>query len=182
MTFLYFKALHLVFMVSWFAGLFYIIRLFIYHVESLDLKKELSIAFQKQYQLMERRLWYIITWPAALLTLVFGVGMLIVNPHFLSLPWMHVKLGLVALLYVYHFWCHRIFLQMQRSEFPYSSGRLRMINEVATLLLFAIVFVVVLKSALGWITATLGVAALAALLMLGIRWYKRYRAKSERKD
>jgi putative membrane protein len=137
----------------------------------------IAAAFQEQYQMMERRLWYIITWPAAILTLIFGVGMLYLQPAFLGDAWMHVKLGLVALLYAYHYWCHRIFLKMQRNETSYSSLKLRMINEVATLLLFAIVFVVVLKSALGWITAVLGLVVLAALLMIGIRLYRKYKGE-----
>lgn len=169
------KALHIIFVVSWFAGLFYIVRLFIYHTESLQKPEQEGEVLRKQFQLMERKLWYIITWPAMILTVVFGVWMLVLYPTYLSFPWMHLKLGFIVVLIIYHIICHRIFLQLKNGIYNWSSTGLRIWNEVATLLLVAIVFIVVLKSHLDWIWGTVGFFAVAIGLMVGIKIYKRLR-------
>ena len=102
----YTKALHLIFMVSWFAGLFYMVRLFVYYAESDDNHGELSSAFKKQYLLMQKRLWYIISWPSMLFTILFGLITLFSNQYeyLLGESYMHVKLGFVGLLVTYHFY------------------------------------------------------------------------------
>ena len=123
--FLYYKALHLIFMVSWFAGLFYTVRLFIYFSEADDTFKENASILKVQYQLMQRRLWYIIAWPAMLLTLTFGILMLVSNPAFLSIPYMHVKLTLVFLLVIYHVLCHFIFLQQKKNINNFNLNKLK---------------------------------------------------------
>ncbi len=169
------KALHIIFVVSWFAGLFYIVRLFIYHTESLQKPESEGEVLRKQFQLMERKLWYIITWPAMILTVVFGVWMLVLVPAYLSFPWMHLKLGFIVVLIIYHIICHRIFIQLKNGIYTWSSTGLRIWNEVATLLLVAIVFIVVLKSHLDWIWGTVGFFAVAIGLMVGIKIYKRLR-------
>ena len=169
------KALHIIFVVSWFAGLFYMVRLFIYHIEAKTLPDNEREILQRQYKLMEKRLWYVITWPAMLLTLVFGTWMLVLSPIYLAQGWMHLKLGFVVLLVIYHLICHRIYRQLQNDTSNWTSFRLRIWNEVATLLLVAIVFIVVLKSSLSWIWGTVGFFAVALLLMLGIKLYKKLR-------
>lgn len=169
------KALHIIFVVSWFAGLFYIVRLFIYHTESLQKPEVKGKILRDQFEIMERKLWYIITWPAMVLTIVFGIWMLILVPGYLAQGWMHLKLGFVVVLLVYHFACQRILNQLKRGVFNWSSGKLRIWNEVATLLLVAIVFIVVLKSSLNWIWGTVGFFAVAIGLMMGIKLYKRLR-------
>ena len=122
MDYFYLKALHIIFVVTWFAGLFYIVRLFIYHVEAEDETPEAKAILQKQYKLMSRRLWYGITWPSAILTAIFATWLLITNfTFYLSQPWMHIKLVFVAALYFYHFACHRIFSQLQKNQIKYSS-------------------------------------------------------------
>jgi len=148
---LYIKALHIIFVTTWFAGLFYIVRLFIYHAEAKNKEEPASSILQKQYKLMEWRLWYIITWPSAILTLIFGTWMIVDNPVYLSMPWMHVKLGMVSALFLYQFYCHRIFKRFQNDEKSWGSVALRFWNEVATVFLFAIVFIVVLKNSFDWI-------------------------------
>ena len=173
--FAYYKALHLIFMVSWFAGLFYTVRLFIYYSEADDTFKENSFFIKKQYQLMQKRLWFIIAWPAMLLTLVFGVLMLVENPAFLSIPYMHIKLTLVFFLFVYHILCHFIYLQQQKNINRYSSGYLRLWNEVATIFLVSIVFVIVLKNQLDWIYGTIGFFLFGFLLFGAVQLYKRLR-------
>lgn len=174
----YIKSLHLIFVITWFAGLFYIPRLFIYHIEA-NLKpspeKEILI---KQLKLMTKRLWYIITWPSAILCVFFALWLLHLQTALVYQPWMQVKLGFVVLLIAYHFKCHQIFSQLQRDEVKYSSNFMRIWNEGATLILFAVVFLVILKSAVNWIYGVLGIVLLGILLMLGLRLYKRIRDKN----
>ncbi|MFD1551650.1 CopD family protein [Putridiphycobacter roseus] len=175
--FLYLKALHIIFVVTWFAGLFYVVRLFIYHVEAEDKPTEVKTILQNQYQIMTKRLWYIITWPSAIIVLITASLLLINNPTWLTFGWMHIKLGFVLLLYLYHLRCHKIFKDLQKNNIKTTSTKLRIWNEGATLLLFAIVFVVVLKSTLNWIFGVLGILSLGIILMILIKWYKKYRAK-----
>ncbi|RIV44491.1 CopD family protein [Flagellimonas pelagia] len=177
MLYNYIKSLHLIFVVTWFAGLFYIPRLFIYHIEAWQKPSPDKEILSEQLKLMTKRLWYIITWPSAVLCTLFAIWLLILMPGWLQQPWMHVKLAFVVLLFVYHFKCHQIFKQMQRDDIRYTSKFMRIWNEVATIILFAVVFLVILKSAFNWIYGIVGMFVLAILLMLGIKMYKRYREK-----
>lgn len=177
MDFLNLKALHIVFVITWFAGLFYIVRLFIYHAEAeLKTEPEKKI-LQTQYKLMSKRLWLIITWPSAIITSLFAFWMLYQNPLYLEMPWMQVKLGFVALLYAYQLACHKIYTQLQNDIVKYTSKQLRIWNEVATIILFSIVFLVVLKSAVNWIYGVIGIILFSVLLMLGVKLYKKIKAK-----
>ena len=177
MDFLYVKALHIIFVVTWFAGLFYMVRLFIYHTEAEKKEEPAKEILQTQYKLMSKRLWYIITWPSAILASFFAFWMLWKNPIYLEQPWMLVKLSFVLLLYLYHFGCQKIFTQLQNNEIKYTSFKLRIWNEVATIILFAVVFLVTLKSAINWIWGVAGIVIVSILLMLSIRLYKKVRAK-----
>ena len=163
----------MIFVITWFAGLFYIPRLFIYHVEGLKKPKNEATILTKQFKIMERRLWYIITWPSAILTILFAAWLLILMPEWLTQPWMHLKLFFVALLLAYHMKTHKMFLNFQNDRVTYSSMYLRIWNEGATLLLFAIVFLVILKDSLHWISGLLGFLGLAVVLFFGIRLFKK---------
>ncbi|MGI9549853.1 MAG: CopD family protein [Aurantibacter sp.] len=174
----YIKALHLIFVITWFAGLFYIPRLFIYHIEASKKPSPEKEILTKQLRQMAKRLWFIITWPSAILAVLFAIWLLILMPALLEQPWMHVKLAIVFLLILYHLKTHQIFRQLQRDEVKYSSNYMRIWNEGATLMLFAIIFLVTLRNALNWIYGVIGIIALAVLLMLGIRLYKRIRDKN----
>ncbi|ESU29906.1 hypothetical protein FLJC2902T_03860 [Flavobacterium limnosediminis JC2902] len=178
----YIKSLHLIFVITWFAGLFYIVRLFVYHAEAkLKPQPEQDILI-KQYQLMSYRLWYIITWPSAVLASIFAFWMLFgteLGSAWLKMPWMHVKLGFVFLLYLYHLKCHQIFVQLQRNEVKHSSGFFRLWNEGATLILFAVVFLVILKDAFNWIYGVIGIFLFSVILMLGYKFYKKVREKNK---
>jgi putative membrane protein len=178
MSFLYIKALHIIFVITWFSGLFYIVRLFIYHAEAENKMSPEKEILQKQYKLMSKRLWYIITWPSAILASVFAFWLLYENPAYLKMPWMHVKLTFVLALYIYQGICHKIFIQLQNDIVKYSSFKLRIWNEVATIILFSIVFLVVLKSAINWIWGVVGIVLFSFILMFGIRLYKRIRNKN----
>ena len=127
---------------------------------------------------MTKRLWYIITWPSAILCTVFAIWLLILQPVLLQQPWMHVKLAFVGLLLVYHLRNHFLFLQLQADIINYTSNYMRIWNELATLVLFAIIFLVILKNALNWIYGVIGFIILGFLLMLGIKIYKRFRANN----
>lgn len=174
----YIKALHLIFVVTWFAGLFYIPRLFIYHIEASEKSSPEREILTKQLQLMTKRLWNIIAWPSAILCTLFALVMLYLNSGLLYQPWMQVKLGFVVLLIAYHLKNHLIYKQLQRNEIKYTSNYMRIWNEGATLILFAVIFLVVLKSAVNWIFGVVGIIVLGVLLMLGIKLYKRIQAKN----
>lgn len=175
MAFLYFKALHIIFVVTWFAGLFYIVRLFIYFAEAHEMEEPKRSILLAQYNLMKWRLWFIITWPSALITLALGSTLVCFYGYVPS--WLWVKLGFVALLYTYHVACHMVFKQQQNGLVRYSSSQLRIFNEVSTLFLFAIVFIVVLKSTISWVYGLLILLVLVVCLMAGIKTYKKYRQK-----
>lgn len=175
MIYLYAKAIHIIFVVCWMAGLFYMVRLFIYHTEARDKSVEEYQILHKQFMLMESRLWWVITTPSMYLTVVAGLVMLYQAPALLQAGWMHVKLTFVLGLIIYHFISERIMMRLREEKSGWTSGRLRMWNEVATLFLFAIVFMVVLKSAVSWIFGVAGLLLLSIMLMMGIRLYKRYR-------
>mgnify|MGYP001376975300 FL=1 len=106
----YIKSLHLIFVITWFAGLFYIPRIFIYHIEAQkkgEIEKEI---LSNQFKLMSKRLWYIITWPSAILATLFGLILLYIYPQLLLQEWMIIKLFIVGGLYFYQIKTHRIFL------------------------------------------------------------------------
>jgi putative membrane protein len=172
------KALHIIFVVSWFAGLFYIVRLFIYHTEAQGRDETAKQILSDQFEIMEKRLWWIITTPAMILTIIFGVWMLCLIPAYLLTGWMHAKLGFVGLLLIYHFVCQKIMFDMKKGKFNWRSNGLRIWNEVATLALVAIVFLVVYKNSMDWIKGTVGFFGVAILLMILIKLYKRLRKKS----
>jgi putative membrane protein len=175
MASLYLKAVHLIFIVTWFAGLFYMPRLFVYMIEAHSKNEpERSIILQ-QLKVMASRLWYIITWPSAIITLGMGASLLVANPEFLRMGFMHIKLGLVALLYLYHLSLHFIFKQLEKDVVKYSSQQMRIWNEVGTLFLISIVFIIVLKSALSMLWGILGLVVLAVTMMIGIKVYKKFR-------
>lgn len=168
------KALHLIFMVTFFAGTFYIVRLFIYHREALGKWEPERGILTKQYALMERRLWYFITWPSLVLMAGFGIWLLTLNPGLLKQPWMHAKLGLVALLIAYHLVNQRLFVRFRRGEKVWRSYALRLWNEGATLILFGVIFLASLKR-IQWYYGVAGLVVLGGVLVLAINAYRRRR-------
>jgi putative membrane protein len=178
MSYLYVKALHIIFIVTWFAGLFYMPRLLIYFAEAADRPESGRILLQEQLAMMQRRLWFGITWPSAVATLIFGTTMAYLYG---AIPgWLWLKLGFVLLLYVYFGWLHLIFRQQQRGEIRYTSTQLRVINEIATVFLIAIVFLVVLKNALSMLWGLGGLFVFILFLLVAIRTYKQLREKKEK--
>ncbi len=135
---LWFKAFHIIFVVTWFAGLFYLPRLYVYHSMATDAPS------RERFQTMERKLFVMMTMGAAL-TLLFGLLTLAQAPAYLQFGWMHAKLTLVFLLLCYHFWCYRLLIAFRNNTNRHSHRWYRLFNEVPTLLLAAIVILVVVK-------------------------------------
>ncbi|WP_378185946.1 CopD family protein [Aquimarina sp. W85] len=174
----YVKSLHLIFVITWFAGLFYIPRLFIYQIEAYDKPLPDRDILTQQFKIMTKRLWYIITWPSAILATGFAIWLLVLMPGWIQAPWMHVKLGFVILLILYHLKCHHIVKQLQLDIVKWSSTHMRLWNEGSTLILFSVVFLVIVKDAFNWIYGVIGIFLLALILMLGIKIYKKIRERN----
>ena len=177
----YIKSLHLIFVITWFAGLFYIVRLFVYQIEANEKPSPEREILQAQYKIMTYRLWYIITWPSAILASFFAFWMIFftaLGNAWLTQPWMHVKLGFVFVLYLYHIKCQLIYSDLQKNNIKYSSNFMRLWNEGATIILFAVVFLVVLKNAVNWIYGVVGIFLFSIIIMLGFKFYKRIRQKN----
>lgn len=170
-------SLHIIFIVTWFAGLFYIVRLFVYQVEARGKSDVERSILEPQFKIMAKRLWYGITWPSFILTLIFGPWLLILSPGFLYMEFMWIKLGFVAGLIIYQFICHSMFKKLQNGTGNYTSNFFRIWNEVATLFLVAIVFLIVMKNQVNWIYGTLGFFGFAVILMIAIKIYKKIREK-----
>lgn len=176
MDFLYVKALHIIFVVTWFSGMFYLCRLFIYHREAQDKPEQERRILQNQFDIMMKRLLWGIALPSALLTLVFGIWLLILYP---SIPtWLYIKIGLVALLFAYHYSLHIICKQLLNRKFLYTSTQLRIWNEVPTIFLVAIVMLVVVKQNMSLVYGVIGLMAFVVLLMSAIKVYKALREKN----
>lgn len=174
----YIKSLHLIFVITWFAGLFYIPRLFVYQIEAFHKPSPDKEILGQQLKLMAKRLWNIITWPSAILAIIFAIWLLILQPFWLEQPWMHVKLGFVVLLLIYHLKTHQYYKQLQCDDVRKTSNFMRLWNEGATFILFAVVFLVILKNAINWVFGVTGIFVLAILLMLGFKIYKNVRSKN----
>ncbi len=178
----YIKALHIIFIVTWFAGLFYIPRLFIYATEAGDKSEAEKNILRAQLSVMMKRLWYGITWPSAILTLIFGTWVLIEGNWYKQVfepggRWLLIKLVFVVLLYAYHFSLQAILKQELKGEYRYSSQQLRIWNEVATIILIAVVMLVVVKQSISMVWGLVGLVLFIALLMASIRIYKLLREK-----
>ena len=171
------KALHIIFMVTYFAGTFYIVRLFIYHKEALSKFEPDRTILSRQFIIMERKLWYIITWPSLVLMFIFGLWLFAMNPMLIKQPWMHAKLGLISLLFVYHFKNHSVLVKARDNDIPWSSFRLRLWNEGATIVLVSVVFLAVLKQ-LDWKYGAIGLLVLGLVLGLAAAQYRKKRQSS----
>ena len=180
MDILYVKAIHIIFVVCWFAALFYIVRLFIYTTEAQNKDESAKIVLTEQLQLMQKKLWYIIGWPSMIGTYIFGYWMIFLNPgYYFNQPWMWLKLISVTLLTLYHLECQRILNQQKKGYYRYSSFKLRLFNEFATVFLVAIVFLVVVKSSAGLLWGLLGLISFVSVLIAATYIYKRTRIKKK---
>lgn len=174
MFYLYIKALHVISVVCWFAGLFYIGRLFVYNAEANQKSEPEKSILKNQFRIMQRRLWYGITWPAMIFTLCFGTELMILIRAYTQ-PWFHAKLAFVILLLIYHGLCGTLRKRLDNDTCTLTSMQLRAFNEVPIFLLVAIVGIVYLKSFLNVMVGMGILTLLGVLLALGITLYKQVR-------
>lgn len=174
----YVLAIHIIFVVCWMAGLFYMVRLFIYHTEAQEKPEPAKTILSEQFAVMERKLWWIITTPSMYLVVIAGALMIHLHKWYMIWPgWLIIKLLFVVGLLVYHFICQNKMKAMARGKFTWTSTQLRLWNELATIILFAIVFLVVLKNSLNWIFGVVGIIAFSIILMMAVKIYKRFRER-----
>ncbi len=178
----YLKALHIIFIVTWFAGLFYMPRLMIYSTEAGERPAAERDVLRAQFAIMMKRLWYGITWPSAIITLIFGLALLFHTGWHRTLfteagTWITIKLGLVLGLYGYHLFLHRLTQCMLAGRFRLTSTQLRIWNEVATVFLVAIVFLAVVKQGMSLVWGLGGLVVLMVVLMGAIKVYRRMRRR-----
>ena len=172
--YLYLKALHIIFIVTWFSGLFYIVRLFIYNAEANEKTEPEKSILKNQFAIMIKRLWLGITWPSAVITLILGPLLIYINPAILD-TWLWIKIGFVIGLYLYHYSLHALYKQQKNNYFKYSSQQLRIWNEVATVFLISIVMLVVVRQGLSAVWGLLGLFLFVLILMSAIKIYKLVR-------
>ena len=174
-TYLWFKSFHIIGVVVWFAGLFYLVRLFIYHVEVQSEKEEIRDVFNKQYTLMEKRLANIITTPGMILAVIMASGLLYMQPSYLSQTWMQINLLFVAFLLIYHFYCYKIMNELTNKQYNYSGQQLRALNELPTLLLVVVVMLVVFKNQFPTSEASWLIFGLILFMAASIQFYAKWR-------
>ncbi len=149
MLYIIIKAVHIIFMVSYFAGIFYLVRLFVYYKDTDEFEENKKKILREQYVFMARRLWNIITVPAGIIMLLSGLTLIFLNFGLMKMPWFHLKLTFLLGLGAYHFWCWKKVLQIKNLNgniLPIANIKLRQANEIATFILFLVVFTVILKS------------------------------------
>ncbi|MEI2582417.1 protoporphyrinogen oxidase HemJ [Scytonema sp. PRP1] len=181
MAYSWFKAFHIVGIVVWFAGLFYLVRLFIYHAEANQEPEPARTILKNQYQIMEKRLYSIITTPGMLVTVAMAIGLLTTEPDILKEGWLHVKLGFVVLLIGYHHYCKRLMKQLAEDKCKWNSQQLRALNEAPTVMLIVIVLLAVFKNNLPTDITAWGIVGLVIAMAATIQLYARKRRKDQEK-
>ncbi|MGJ5676279.1 MAG: protoporphyrinogen oxidase HemJ [Nostochopsis sp.] len=182
MAYSWFKAFHIIGVVVWFAGLFYLVRLFIYHIEAEQEAEPAKTILKNQYQIMEKRLYNIITTPGMLVTVACAIGLLVTQPEFLKQTWLHYKLGFVVLLLVYHYYCSRLMKQLAENTCKWTSKQMRAMNEAPTVLLVVIVMLVVFKNSLPTDLTAWVIFGLVLLMAVTIQLYARKRRLDKEKQ
>ena len=168
------KAVHIIFMVSYFAGIFYLVRLFVYYKDTDEFEETKRNILREQYVFMARRLWNIITVPAGIIMLGTGLTLIFLNDGLMKTPWFHLKLTFLLGLAMYHYWCWKKVLQIKKLEgnvLPIKNIKLRQANEIATFLLFLVVFTVILTSSIieYWWQLIVGFFVLVLLIMTTVK-------------
>ncbi len=168
------KAVHIIFMVSYFAGIFYLVRLFVYYKDTDEFEETKRNILREQYVFMAKRLWNIITVPAGIIMLGTGLTLIFLNDGLMKTPWFHLKLTFLLGLAMYHYWCWKKVLQIKKLEgnvLPIKNIKLRQANEIATFLLFLVVFTVILKSSIieYWWQLIVGFFVLVLLIMTTVK-------------
>lgn len=181
MAYYWFKAFHIIGIVVWFAGLFYLVRLFVYHAEAQEKPEPAQTILKQQYELMEKRLYNIITTPGMIVTVAMAVGLITTEPEVLKSGWLHIKFLFVGLLLIYHFWCGKIMKQLAKGENRWNGQKFRAFNEAPTLLLVVIVLLAIFKNNLPLDITTWLIVALVILMAGSIQFYAKIRRENEAK-
>lgn len=181
MAYYWFKAFHLIGVVVWFAGLFYLVRLFVYHAEAEQEPEPARSILKNQYELMEKRLYSIIMTPGMLVTVAMAIGLISTEPEILKSTWLHIKLTFVVLLIGYHYFCKRIMKKLAAGECKWTGQQFRALNEAPTILLVLIVLLAVFKNSLPLDVTTWLVVALIVTMVASIQLYAKKRRQDKEK-
>ncbi|NEO45859.1 protoporphyrinogen oxidase HemJ [Moorena sp. SIO3H5] len=182
MAYFWFKAFHLIGVVVWFAGLFYLVRLFVYHAEASQEPEPAQTILKNQYEIMEKRLYHIITTPGMVVTVAMAIGLLLTEPEVLKQGWLHIKLAFVALLLVYHFYCGRIMRRLAANECSWTGQQFRALNEAPTVLLMVIVLLAVFKNSLPTDITSWLIVAMVIVMAASIQLYAKKRKRDKEKS
>lgn len=182
MAYFWFKSFHFVGIVVWFAGLFYLVRLFVYHAEAEEQPEPAKTILKEQYQIMEKRLYNLITTPGMFVTVIMAIALVWTEPHVLQDTWLQIKLTLVSLLIGYHFYCGWLIKKLEKNESGWSGQQFRALNEVPTVLLVMIVLLAVFKQTLPVSSSISGIIAMIVVMALSIHLYAKKRLNDKRKN
>jgi putative membrane protein len=180
MDYNFLKSLHIIFVVSWFAGLFYLPRLLVYHVEAQDKDEQAKEILSKQFEKMEKLLFNAIMIPAMWLTWLTGLSMVYITwwDNFQAHTWLHLKLAFVVGITIYHFICRHFIRKFHNAEFILTSSQLRLFNEIATILLVAVVFLVIAKNTFDMLMGMGGFIIFAIVIMAAVTIVKKIRSNA----
>lgn len=182
MAYQWFKAFHLVGIVCWFAGMFYLPRLFVYHAEAYEQPEPARSILKNQYEIMEKRLYSIIMTPAMLLTIAMAIGLISTEPDILKEPWLHIKIGLVLILIGYHHFCKRIMKQFATDTCKMTGQQFRWFNEFPTVFFIIVVMLAVFKNNLPTSATAWGIFAMVIAMAAFIQLYARKRRLAKEKE
>ncbi|MBP0011465.1 protoporphyrinogen oxidase HemJ [Roseofilum sp. Belize Diploria] len=181
MAYFWFKAFHLIGVVVWFAGLFYLVRLFVYHAEASERDEPAQTILKAQYKIMEKRLYHIITMPGMAVTVAMAIGLISTEPEILKSGWLHIKLALVTALLAYHFYCGHIMKRLASGECNWTGQQFRALNEAPTVLLVVIVLLAVFKGSLPLDLTTWLIFGLVVSMVAAIQLYAKKRRQDKEK-
>lgn len=172
-----FKLIHIVGFVAWFAGLFYLVRMFVYHTEAYDFEEPKKDILRSQFNVMEWRVYSIICNPAMMITWTFGILTIYMYGYewFATNYWLHTKIVLLILLTVYHLYCKSLIKKLETGKTGFTSTQFRLFNEVPTILLIAIVALAVFKNATNPIILIASIVGIVVLLVVMTKLYKKKR-------
>jgi len=182
MAYFWFKSFHFIGIVVWFAGLFYLVRLFVYHAEAEEQPEPAKTILKEQYQIMEKRLYNLITTPGMFVTVIMAIGLISTEPDVLHDTWLQIKLILVSLLIGYHFYCGWLLKKLAKNESGWTGQQFRALNEVPTVLLAMIVFLAVFKQNLPVSSSIAAILAMIVLMVVTINLYAKKRLNDRQKN
>jgi protoporphyrinogen IX oxidase len=182
MAYLWFKSFHILGFVAWFAGLFYLPRLFIYHIEAEERQEPVRSALQEEYSRIEKLLYKLIMMPAMIFTIAMAIGIIFTEPDVLKQTWLHAKLVFVLLLIAFHFYCGRLIRQLETKTCSINSLQMRRINEIPTIVLSLIVLLAIFKNSLPMSITAWGTVITVSIFVVIIQLYARKRRLQKQEE